>query len=56
MTITESSGTFTFIAEDTKYEAATDSTLGLVRIGYTENDKNYPVELNTNNQMYVNVP
>ena len=35
---------------------ATASSLGLVKIGYTENDKNYPVELNNEGQMYVNVP
>lgn len=35
---------------------ATSTTLGLVRIGYPESGKNYPVELNSSNQMYVNVP
>lgn len=35
---------------------ATASSLGLVKIGYTESDKNYPVELNNEGQMYVNVP
>lgn len=39
-----------------KYGVATSTTLGLVRIGYPENGKNYPVELNSSNQMYVNVP
>jgi len=34
---------------------ATSSTLGLVKIGYTENGKNYPVKLNSG-KMYVNVP
>ena len=34
---------------------ATSSTLGLVKIGYTENGKNYPVELSSG-QMFVNVP
>lgn len=42
--------------ESVKYEAATSTTLGLVRIGYPESGKNYPVELNSSNQMYVNVP
>lgn len=39
-------------------KAATDTTLGLVKIGYkpSVNDKNYPVQLNSNGQMYVNVP
>lgn len=39
-----------------EYGVATSATLGLVRIGYPENGKNYPVELNSSNQMYVNVP
>ena len=42
--------------EPVKYGVATSTTLGLVRIGYPENGKNYPVELNSSNQMYVNVP
>ena len=39
-----------------KYGVATSTTLGLVRIGYPERGNNYPVELNSSNQMYVNVP
>ena len=35
---------------------ATDNALGGVKIGYSENGKNYPVKLNTSGQMYVNVP
>lgn len=38
------------------YGQATFSTLGLVKIGYPESGKNYPVELNSSGQMYVNVP
>ena len=34
---------------------ATSSTSGLVKIGYTENNKNYPVELSSG-KMFVNVP
>ena len=40
---------------NTTYSQATPSVLGLVKIGYTENGKNYPVEL-SNGQMFVNVP
>ena len=40
---------------DTAYSVATSSTKGLVKIGYTENSKNYPVELSSE-KMYVNVP
>ena len=41
---------------NTTYAKATDTTLGLVMIGYTENDKNYPVELDGDGKMFVNVP
>ena len=40
---------------DTTYSTATSDTLGLVKIGYAANGKNYPVQL-SNGQMYVNVP
>lgn len=42
--------------EPVKYGVATSTALGLVKIGYPESGKNYPVELNSSNQMYVNVP
>lgn len=42
--------------EPVRYGVANSTTLGLVRIGYPESGKNYPVELNSSNQMYVNVP
>lgn len=42
--------------EPVEYGVATSTTLGLVRTGYPESGKNYPVELNSSNQMYVNVP
>jgi hypothetical protein len=35
---------------------ASSSTKGGVKIGYTENNKNYPVELSSNDKMFVNVP
>jgi hypothetical protein len=41
--------------DNTTYSTATSSALGLVKIGYSENGKNYPVELSSG-QMYVNVP
>ena len=47
--------TANFTDNDTTYSEATSSTLGLVKIGYTENGKNYPVELDSG-QMFVNVP
>ena len=35
---------------------ATSTTLGGVMIGYTENGKNYPVELDSSGKAFVNVP
>lgn len=40
---------------NTEYSEATSSTLGLVKIGYTQIGNNYPVELALG-KMYVNVP
>ena len=45
-----------FTDTDTTYSQATSSTLGLVKIGYSASGKNYPVQLNSSGQMYVNVP
>lgn len=42
--------------KDYSLPLATSSELGGVKIGYAENGKNYPVELNGVGQMYVNVP
>lgn len=39
-----------------KGTAATASNLGLIKIGYSANGKNYPVQLDSNNKAYVNVP
>lgn len=41
---------------NTTYSQATADKLGLVKIGYTANSKNYPVLLDTNGKMYVAVP
>ena len=41
---------------NTTYDKATNTVLGLVKVGYGVNGKNYPVELNANGQMFVNVP
>lgn len=41
---------------NTTYAKASTSTLGLVMIGYAENGKNYPVELDGSGKMFVNVP
>ena len=48
-------GRYSTTDTNTTYSLATNSTLGLVKVGYSENGKNYPVEL-SNGQMYVNVP
>lgn len=44
------------VPTNTTYTKANTSTLGLVMIGYAENGKNYPVELDGSGKMYVNVP
>lgn len=44
------------IPTNTTYAKANTTTLGLVMIGYAENGKNYPVELDNSGKMYVNVP
>lgn len=41
---------------NTTYAKANTSTLGLVMIGYAENGKNYPVDLDGSGKMFVNVP
>lgn len=41
---------------NTTYSKATDTTLGLVKIGYTTSDKNYAVQLDGDGKMFVNVP
>lgn len=38
------------------YSKATANALGLVKIGYTANGKNYPILLDTDGKMYVAVP
>ena len=48
-------GTITATDTNTTYLTATSSTAGLVKIGYVENNKNYPVELSSD-KMFVNVP
>ena len=44
-----------WVDTNTTYSTATSSALGLVKIGYAENGKNYPVELSSG-KMFVNVP
>jgi hypothetical protein len=58
-TVTRSGDDITITSTDTNtnttYSTATSSALGLVKIGYSENGKNYPVELSSG-KMFVNVP
>jgi len=58
-TVTRSGDDITITSTDTNtnttYTTATSSTEGLVKIGYAENGKNYPVELSSG-KMFVNVP
>ncbi|MBP3341777.1 MAG: hypothetical protein J6K99_04525, partial [Peptococcaceae bacterium] len=38
------------------HNQATSDALGMVKIGYSENGNSYPVELDSNGKMFVNVP
>jgi len=53
----DTNGTIAISSSDTNttYGVATSSTAGLVKIGFAESGKNYPVELSSD-KMYVNVP
>ena len=57
VTVTRNSDSkLTIASTDTTYSTATSTALGLIKIGYAESGKNYPVELDTNGKAYVNVP
>lgn len=59
ITLTGSDGSTTSVTDsdnNTTYGTATSTALGLVKVGFAESGKNYPVELNSNGQMFVNVP
>ena len=51
----DGSGVLSATDTNTTYSLATSSALGLVKVGYTESGKNYPVELDSE-KMFVNVP
>tara|TARA_B100000287_G_scaffold417796_1_gene453970 strand:- start:673 stop:3243 length:2571 start_codon:yes stop_codon:yes gene_type:complete len=57
VTYNDSNGTVSVSSTDnnTTYGVASSSTAGLVKIGFAESGKNYPVELSSD-KMYVNVP
>ena len=46
----------TLTSTEFSLDTASSSTVGGVKIGYVENLKNYPLELDANNKAYVNVP
>ena len=47
---------FVIPSGDEILNVATSETLGGVKVGYTQSGKNYPVQLDSNNKAYVNVP
>ncbi len=47
---------FVIPSGDEILNVATSETLGGVKIGYTQSGKNYPVQIDSNNKAYVNVP
>ena len=50
------SGNITIQEGISSIAAATSGNIGGIKIGYAENGKNYPVELDGGNKAYVNVP
>ena len=59
ITITKGDGkTSTITTQDTTYTLpiASSSTLGGIKLGFTQADKNYPVKLDSSNKAYVTVP
>lgn len=59
ITLTGSDGSKTSVTDadtNTTYGKASSSTYGLIKVGYPESGKNYPIELNSSGQAYVNVP
>ena len=57
ITYTKGNGTTgTITTQDTTYAQATSTVLGLVKIGYTASGRNYPVVLDADGKMYVNIP
>ena len=60
ITVTPEAGTNNSASGDKKItvslKTATASEIGGIKIGYTKSGKNYPVELDTNNKAFVNVP
>lgn len=40
----------------TKLDIATDDTIGLIKTGYTQSEKNYPVKVDSSGNAYTNIP
>ena len=55
-TVTPSDSTPQTITITPSFTSATSNDYGGIKIGYTANEKNYPVQLNANGQAFVNVP
>jgi hypothetical protein len=53
-----SKGLVTAVEKDPELPKATETTLGVVQVGYKENliDKQYPVKLDADGNAYVHVP
>ena len=49
-------GIIKYYNSNTTYSTATSNSLGLVKIGYAANNKNYPIQLSDDGKMYVHVP
>lgn len=49
-------GSYTDLSNGYELPTATSNNLGGIQIGYTENNRNYAIQLDSNNKAYVNVP
>lgn len=47
---------FVFSGINNTYQTAGNDIAGVIKLGYTDNNKNYAVELDANQKAYVNVP
>ena len=54
--VDKNSGNIRITSTDTQLGVATATELGGIKIGYTDNAKNYAVELDSDNEAFVNVP
>lgn len=55
-TIVDFDDTATIKEDNIKLAEASSTMFGVIMLGYSQNDKNYPIQLDENGKAYVNVP